>query len=106
MKKDNPLRAQLEQLDINIIFLLNKVRRKIEELRRTIPYSKEKVKWSAVVQYWKARIRRVNRRPIDRYAMENRERYLETIETDLLIEEMKNRLNIAKEKWKKLLQIG
>ena len=93
-------------MDIDITYLLNKVRQKIEDLRRTIPYSKEKVEWRAVIQYWKARIRRPNRRLIDRYAMKNRERYLETIETDLSIKKMKNILHIAKEKWKEFLQTG
>ena len=49
MKRSNISKVQIEQLDINIIYISNKVRRKIKGLRRIIPYLKENVRQRAVV---------------------------------------------------------
>jgi len=68
----------LEKVDKNITYLLNKIRKKIEGPSRRIPYSQEKVKRNAIIQYWRVRIREVQGKIIDKRIMLNREQYIET----------------------------
>ena len=51
MAENRPLREEMEQADNNITYLLNKIKRKIEGPGRRIPYSAEKVRRNAIVQY-------------------------------------------------------
>ena len=61
---------------MDVTYILSRIRKNIEESRRTIPYSKEKVRRKATIQFWKVRIQEVKGKLVDKYAMEKRERYI------------------------------
>ena len=52
---------------MNVTYILNRIRKKIEE----------QVRRNTIIQYWKAWIHKVKDKPVDQYSMENRERYIE-----------------------------
>ena len=62
-------KKELEQLDQDISFVLNKVRKKIEGQKRGMLHSKKKVKRRAVILYWKARLLKAQGKPHNRMSM-------------------------------------
>jgi len=48
---------QIEQIDNLITRILNQARKKVEELRRNVPYSEEKIKTISTIGFWKLKLR-------------------------------------------------
>ena len=85
---------------------MNKVRKKIEELKRSIPFLKEKVRRNVAVQYWKARVRKERGKVVDKGAMEARKKFIENNSNSLTIEEIEHRLKKEKRIFRELIIIG
>ena len=62
----------MEQIDIIITRMLNTATKKVEGMKRNIPYSKEKRKRRATVLYYKAVLRKMKGIAIDEEIMEKR----------------------------------
>ena len=50
-------KQQMEILDRDITYALNKVRKRIKGVKQSIPYLKEKVRRNTVVQFWKMKLK-------------------------------------------------
>ena len=78
--------------------MLNKVRKKIEGLRRNALFSFIKVARKAEIKYQKLAIQKEKERAVDEYKLENLERYIER-DFNKLIDEMSVKLRKAKVKF-------
>ena len=76
---------ELEEVDEDITYILNKIRKKIEGQKRSIPYFNKKMRRNTVMQYWKVRIKEKQGKIINRRAILNCKQYIET-EIEVLIE--------------------
>ena len=93
-------RQQIETIDQTISKILEVARKKVEGMKRNIPYSNEKKETRALVLYAKMQIRTLKGIKVDKEIMSKRqvEANLEGIEYQS-IEEAKEALLIAKHKW-------
>ena len=66
------MKQELESLNKDITYLMNKVHKKIEGPRRGILYSKEKVKRYAILQYQRAKLKQLQGKYVDKNKMELR----------------------------------
>ena len=57
MCQGHATKQELELLDRDITYLISKVHKKIEGIKRGILYSKEKVKRHAILQYLRAKLK-------------------------------------------------
>ena len=73
MQEINVTKKELEQLDQDIIFVLNKARGKTEGQKRRTPRSKEKVKRRSVNFHWKAIELKAQGKLCNNMVIENRE---------------------------------
>jgi len=71
--------------------------KKIEGPRWAVPFSKEKVRKYAILQYWKAQLKKVKENNNIDSKIQIREQCIEEIETtELSIKQIKNKLQMAK----------
>jgi len=75
-----PIREEIECIDELITRILNEARKKVEGMKRGVPYSREKARIRDTILYWKAYIRRT-RRGIDNIEVIERRRDLHNIDT-------------------------
>ena len=75
-------------IDRDITYALNKVFKKIEGPQREIPYSKEKVRRNAVLQYWKAMLRRMRGEMVNQNKLDFRVQFIDQNMTNLSIEQV------------------
>ena len=99
-------KQELEIIDRDITYLLNKVCKKIEELRRGIPCSKEKVKRYAVLQIWKSKLKQLQGKYVSQNKIELRLQYIEIDTKQVSIEQTQDYIEEAKKKWEELIEEG
>ena len=93
---------QKEQIDDLIIRKLNQTRKKVEGLRRNVPYSDEKIKRIRTIGFQKLKIRQLKGELIDKDLMDTKkEKYALEVPKQVSIQEAKVRLRRAKEEQKK-----
>ena len=63
-------RHQMEQIDEILTRIFTAALKKVEGMKRTVPYSKEKVKRRANLLYWKMKLRKIKRKVVDKELME------------------------------------
>ena len=93
-------------IDRDITYMLNKVHKKIEEPRRGIPYSKEKVKRYAVLQFWKLKLKQLKGKQVSQNKMELRLQYIEVNTIQVLIEQVQQYIVEAEKKQEELILEG
>jgi len=87
-------KSQLEQLDRDFTFILQKAIRKVAGKRRTILFSTEKVKRLAAVRYWKGLLDQRQGRKITNETIECRRIFLNLPQIQQLTnEELHKRVN-------------
>ena len=98
-----PIREEIECIDELITRILNIARKKVEEMKRGVPYSLEKARIRDTILYWKAHIRRKKGRIVDVEVMEKR-RNLYNIDTfgEESIKEASQKLQESLKEWKDL----
>ena len=67
---NKPTRQTLENIDNNILYVLEVVRKEIEDLKRSILFSKTKEKQRATILYWKGRLKKAKAKSIDENTLE------------------------------------
>ena len=70
-------KQDLEALNKDITYMMNKVCKKIKGQRRGIPYSKEKVKRYVILQYQRVKLRQMQGKHVDKNKIEIRLKYIE-----------------------------
>ena len=75
-----PIREEIEYIDELITRILNIARKKVEGMKRGVPYSLEKARIRDTILYWKAHIRRNKKGIVNVEVMEKR-RNLHNIDT-------------------------
>ena len=99
-------KQQLEMIDKDITYALNKVCKKIEGPRRGIPYLKEKVWRNAVLQYQKAMLQRIRGEMVNQNKLDFRVQFIDQNVINLLIEQVQHNLEEAKQKQQELVVEG
>ena len=75
-------------IDKDITYTLNKVCKKIEGPQRGIPYSKEKVRRNAVLQYQKAMLCKMRGEMVNQNKLDFRVQFIDQDVTNLSIEQV------------------
>jgi len=101
------IREELEIVDQNILFALNKARKFIEGPYQNIPFSKEKEKRRVALLYWDIRKKEVRERTINHKTMMIRLKIVEIYVIGYKIREEVDAAYIkASEDWKELCKKG
>ena len=85
-------------IDRDIMHVLNKVYENIEGSRRGIPYSKEKVKRYAVLQFWKAKLKQLKEKYISQNKIDLRLKCIEVDATQVSIKQVQQQIVKMKKK--------
>ena len=84
----NSSKQQLEMIDKDITYALNKVYKKIEGPWKGIPHSKENVWRNAMLQYWKAMLQRMRGEMVNQNKLDFRVQFIDQDVTNLSIEQV------------------
>ena len=76
-------------------------------MKRNIPFSKEKENRQGIVLFWKAKIRKLKGGVVDKDIICRREKlYQINCSEEITLDATKEKLKVAKEKWKELITKG
>ena len=96
----------MEQFDQILMRIFTEAIKKVEGIKRSIPYSKEKIKRRADLLYWKMKLRKEEGKVIDSELMEKRKKEAQVVEEIEDIYKIKERIEIAKEQWDDIIKKG
>ena len=100
-------RHHIEKMDEMITKIFQVALRKVEGMKRNVPYSKQKEKQRAKLLYRKMQVRRLKGILIDNEVMEKKRRIAQIEEFETMdIEEAKRAVNQAKEEWNEIVKEG
>ena len=97
---------EIEVVDEIITRMLQTATKKVEGMKRSIPFSQEKERRRSMVLYYKMKIREIRGGAIDAELKEKRKVRAGIIDEVSTIQEAKNMLEIAKELWSEMIQKG
>jgi len=101
--QQNPLHEHIEIIDETITKIFNIARRKIEGMKRGIPYTTEKARIKDTISIWKTIIREKKNKPIDKDKLQSKiSRWNIVIDDDETIETAIEKLDTAKVEWNKM----
>jgi len=91
---------QIESIDELITRILDNARKKVEDMRRGVSFSREKVTKIDTIGYWKLRIRQLNREQVDEDLLKRKKSRANIEEEEYVsIKAAKENLIKAKEDW-------
>ena len=87
--------------------MLNEARKKVEGMKRNIPYSYEKAQQLGILLFWKTKLRQANEIPVDENSLQRRiTMYNIEVPEVLTIEFIKEKVEEAQQRWKDLKEEG
>lgn len=97
---------QMEQMDQLLTRIFTAATKKVEGMRRNIPYSAEKMKRRANLLYWKMKLRKEEKKVVDEELMEKRKVEACIVEESNEIHQIKEYIKQAIEKWNDIIECG
>ena len=104
--KMHTTRHQMEQIDEILTRIFTVALKKVEGMKRTVPYSKEKVKRRANLLYWKMKLRKIKRKVVDKELMEKRRNEADVIDNCEEVTEVEEMIKKAQEEWDEIVHKG
>jgi hypothetical protein len=95
--KMHTTRHQMEQIDEILTRIFTAALKKVEGMKRTVPYSKEKVKRRANLLYWKMKLRKIKRKVVDKELIEKRRNEADIIDNYEEVTEVEEMIKKAQE---------
>ena len=90
-------RHQMEQIDQILTRIFTVALKKVEGMKRSVPYSKEKEKRRANLLYLKMKLRKAKGKVVDRELMEKRRQEAQVVDESEEINEIEELIKIAQE---------
>ena len=97
---------EIEVVDDLITRMFQVATKKVEGMKRAIPFSQEKEKRRSMVLYYKMRIRELKGGAVDSELKEKRKERAQIVDEALTVQEAEEMLKIAKELWTEMIAKG
>ena len=104
--KVHTTRYQMEQVDEIITRIFTTALKKVEGMKRTVPYSNEKMKRRATLLYWKMKLRQIKQKVVDKELMEKRKEEAQVIDNGEEENEIEELIQKAKDDWEDIVKQG